>query len=131
MNNKNTILGYQVEYKVIPEHKVVIASMKGTWRAAFELFTQKYIGPVTAQFSITDKWEYCKKNRLIMPNSFKAIAHCCDEDVFDAEKGKEIAYNKLADKFCNSLYKRMGVIASYFDFISNKYYADRLNHYQR
>ena len=131
MNNKNTILGYHVEYKVIPEHKVVIASIKGTWRAAFELFTQKYIAPVTTQFVVTDEWRFCKKNRLLMPNSFKAIAHCCDGDVFDAEKGKEIAYNKLADKFCNSLYKRMGVIVSYFDLISYNYYTDRLNYDQR
>ena len=53
-----------------------------------------------------------------------------DEDVFDVEKGKEIAYNKLADKFCNSLYKRMGAMANYFDLIVNNYYADRLNHFQ-
>lgn len=128
--NKTNIMGYQVEYKVIPEHKVVIASIKGTCGAAFLLFTKKYIKPVTGQFAITDDWDYCRKNRLLMPNTFKAVAHCYDEDVFDVEKGKEIAYNKLADKFCNSLYKRMGAMANYLDLIVNNYYRDRLNHYQ-
>ena len=128
--NKTNIMGYHVEYKVVPEHKVVIATISDTCGAAFFLFNKKYVKPVVGQLAITDDWDYCGKNRFIMPNSFKAVAHCHDEDVFDVEKGKEIAYNKLADKFCNSLYKRMGAMANYLDLIMNNYYSDRLNHYR-
>lgn len=61
---------------------------------------------------------------LIMPRQFTGIATCHEEDTFDEEMGKLIAYNKARHKLNCSLFKRLNAYASYLDnklndFINN------------
>ena len=61
---------------------------------------------------------------LIMPRQFVGIATCHEEDTFDEEMGKLIAYNKARHKLNCSLFKRLNIYASFLDnklndFINN------------
>lgn len=70
--------------------------------------------------------EYDRFNDLIkrMPNSFSGVAHCAEEDTFNEELGKQIAFNKMCRKFMRSLAKhRQNYIAyisrALIEFTSN------------
>lgn len=52
---------------------------------------------------------------LIMPRQFTGIATCHEEDEFDEEMGKLIAYNKARRKLNCSLFKRLNAFANYID----------------
>lgn len=54
-------------------------------------------------------------DKLVMPRQFVGIATCHEEDEFDEETGKLIAYNKARHKLNCSLFKRLNVYAKYLD----------------
>lgn len=57
------------------------------------------------------------RNEIRMPNSFSGIASCHEDDTFDEEIGKLIAYHKARRKLNISLFKRLN---SYIQFVDNE-----------
>jgi hypothetical protein len=94
----------RVTYKVIPEHRVVIAEIDSTDFDALREFNDKYLAHSTSALRLrVDKYD----EKFLMPHSFKAVARCHPEDEFDIEKGKRIALDRLADKYTNSLNRHL------------------------
>ena len=94
----------RVTYKVIPEHRVVIAEIDSTDFDALREFNDKYLAHSTSALRLrVDKYD----EKFLMPHSFKAVARCHPDDEFDVEKGKRIALDRLADKYTASLNKHL------------------------
>ena len=94
----------RVTYKVIPEHRVVIAEINNTSSDAVREFNEKYLAHSTSSLWI-NVWH--DDERFYMPHAFKAVARCHPDDEFDIEKGKRIALDRLADKYTKSLNKHL------------------------
>lgn len=54
-------------------------------------------------------------NKLIMPNRFIGIAKCSEDDEWDVEKGKLIAFSRAKDKLNKSFFKRAKTYVNYID----------------
>lgn len=55
-------------------------------------------------------------NKIIkMPNSFIGKAVCSEQDEFDVEKGKKLAYLRAKDKFYRSFFKRLNAVVNLID----------------
>lgn len=54
-------------------------------------------------------------SKLIMPNRFVGVAHCSEEDEFNKELGKKIAYLKLREKVYHSFFKRANLYVNTID----------------
>lgn len=97
----------RVEYKVIPEKGIVIAKIGGTYWDAMEAFNRKFLSTSTSSLEINN---FGRDEKFCMPYMFKAVARCHPEDIFDEEKGKRIALNKLSEKYNRSLDKHLANI---------------------
>lgn len=58
--------------------------------------------------------------RYLMPSSFKAIVTCDPADEFDPNVGKEIAKDRIMDRYYNSLDKRIDIFVADVHAIYNK-----------
>lgn len=67
-------------------------------------------------------------DKLTMPRQFVGIATCQEEDTFDEEMGRLIAYNKARHKLNCSLFKRLNIYASFLDNKLNDF-IDKCNDY--
>lgn len=105
----------RVEYKVMPEQGIVIARIYGTDHDAIDTFNRKFFANTTSALSVVREYWNNDNGRFTMPRSFKAIARCHPEDVFDEEKGKKIALNKLSEKYNHSLDKHLANIMLVLD----------------
>ena len=94
----------EVRYEVYPEHRVCVCYIeKCKWDALF--FINKYFPRVSADTAV------------LMPNRFKGVAKCDEEDEFDETFGKDLAFDKAYEKYMNSFTKR---IAHYINFIDKE-----------
>ena len=55
------------------------------------------------------------EDKLCMPHSFSGVATCHEEDIFNVETGKLIAYNKAKNKLNASFFKRANYFVNYID----------------
>ena len=61
--------------------------------------------------------DYKEREILRMAPKYTAKTTCVEPDVFDVEKGKEIAKKKVLDKYYNALDKRIG---KFYDMRANE-----------
>ena len=101
----------RVKYKVIEEHGIVIAEIKYTTWDAINEFNKRFMAHSTSKLELCG----CFDEHFCMPNSFKAIAKCHEDDVFDENVGKRIALNKLIDKYERSKNNKFARIMLVFD----------------
>lgn len=99
----------KVEYKVHPEHGIVVATINYCRNDAVEYFTKQFLMQATSQLMMETCYTWDVK-KAAMPKSFKAVARCHAEDTFDEETGKRIALSKLTKKYHNALCKRIAYI---------------------
>lgn len=92
-----------VEYKVIEDKGIVIATIHGIRFDAINVFNQKFFAHATSSLMVDHTWYGDYNQKFFMPNSLKAVARCCPSDEFDVEKGKQIALKKLSEKYNQSL----------------------------
>jgi hypothetical protein len=102
MKNRN------VEFKVIEDKRIVIATIKGIEYDPIRVFNKKFIAHSTSNIELSAWYD----QKFMMPHSMKAVARCCPDDKFDIEKGKQIALKKLNEKYNCSLDKHMMHIAN-------------------
>jgi len=93
----------KVRYHFEAPNKVV-AEISGCKFDAFDYCDKHFFKPTSSAYEI-----WCTKTdeRYTMPNYFEATAYCSDEDKFNWETGKKIAFNKLCDKYTTSLTKHV------------------------
>ena len=88
-----------VEFKVIEDKRIVVATIKGIATDPIAVFNDKFMAHSTSYMWMNA----CYHQKFMMPNSMKAIARCIPEDEFSVEKGKQIALKKLTEKYNQSL----------------------------
>ena len=59
--------------------------------------------------------DYKLDNKLKMPNSFMGKAVCADEDEWDEELGRKIAFSRAKDKCYKSFFKRANLFVQMID----------------
>ena len=86
-----------IKYYVNENEKLVVGVLNGTsYDAAHKI--NKMIGDLP----------FCAcSEKYIMPSCFKAIVMCDVNDEFDIEKGKEIAKQRIMDRYYKSFDKKM------------------------
>ena len=62
-------------------------------------------------------WKY--HDKLLLPNHFRGIAVCSDDDEWDVEKGKLLAFSRAKDKLNKSFFKRVNLFFNSIDNILN------------
>ena len=105
MKNEN------VEFKVIEDKRVVIATIKGIAFDAIHVFNDKFMAHATSSLRVSSYYD----QKFMMPYSLKAVARCLPDDNFDVEEGKKIALKKLTEKYNNSLDRHLKHIYDSFD----------------
>ena len=98
-----------VEYKVIEDKRVVVASIRGISFDAINVFNNKFLAHATSHLDLVSAWD---NQKFMMPYSMKAIARCIPDDEFSVEKGKQIALKKLSEKYNRSLDRHLMHIAN-------------------
>ena len=117
----------RVEYKVIPEQRIVIAKINNIEDDAINFFNKKFLANITSSIHVTNNW-YKDDEKFIMPRSLKCVARCHPDDVFDEEVGKRIALKKLSEKYNRCLDKHLAHFLVSFDKtlkIMDKYFEGR------
>lgn len=103
-----------MNYYVVPEQGKVIGVLNGcAWDAVRKI--EKLTNNTSACFF--DK-------KYLMPNTFRAVAKCSEDDVFDEETGKEIAKQKVMDKYYDSLDRRMVMFFGEIQDLYHKCFGD-------
>lgn len=103
---------HKVQYFVNKEKGIVVARINNCKRDfisfLFDYCNQNAL-PYHPQFS--DK-EY---NQLLMPNSFVGVAQLGENDIWDEELGKQIAYQRAKQKRDASFFKRANMIVRLYE----------------
>ena len=98
-----------VEYKVIEDKRVVVASIRGISFDAINVFNNRFLAHATSHLDLVSAWD---DQKFMMPYSMKAVARCIPDDEFSVEKGKQIALKKLSEKYNRSLDRHLMHIAN-------------------
>lgn len=93
--NKNRVI-----YSVFPEHKIVVAEIRGCELDAVNIVNGRFVPHATSALHVGVNYY---DERFVMPYKFKGVAKCHEDDVFDVEVGKRIALNKLTETYHKSL----------------------------
>ena len=96
-----------VEYKVIKDKRIVVASIKDIQYDAIHVFNDKFLAHATSHLYLNANWG---NQKFMMPYSMKAVARCMPDDPFSVEKGKQIALKKLSEKYNSSLDRHLANI---------------------
>lgn len=97
-----------IKYYPIPEKRQIIAVMPNTKYDAYNKI-DKIMRETGFCFNPCGANEY---NRYLMPEAFKVVLNCDARDVYDEEKGKEIAKRKLMRNYRKCLNKRLAKFKS-------------------
>lgn len=68
-----------------------------------------------SDINMSDAIDYHMRQKLRMPNSFMGKAKCADEDEWDVETGKMIAFSRAKDKCYKSFFKRANTFVQTVD----------------
>lgn len=113
------MISMAIKYVVLPEKKMVIAILKNTkfdaYNKAMKLCRELSEGQ-TSVYICPDP------NKMMMPNEFKGVAVCSENDIFDEEIGKEIAKRICLGKYYRSFDKRINNFRDGLDIIRARYY---------
>ena len=89
-----------VEYKVIEDKRIVVATIKDIRHDAINTFNEKFLAHATSRICLYTSWF---DQKFLMPYSMKAVARCMPNDPFSVEEGKKVALKKLSEKYNRSL----------------------------
>lgn len=101
-----------IKYYKIPEKKITIGVLNGC-----QYDVANKIAKLTADLNI-DVILYDKK--YLMPDTFRAIVRCHDDDVFNEEEGERQVKEKLMNKYYRSFDKRMDMFKKSLDRLNEK-----------
>lgn len=108
----------QVKYIVDEENKVVIAEIDSCWYDAERMLNDKFVVNVTSGMRIEAPW--MAKSKFAMNKKYKAVARLHPDDTWDEKRGKDIACDKLTEKYHRSINKRLAMYAHDFRKIADE-----------
>ena len=91
-----------IKYYSIPSQGKTVAILRNT-----EMDAINKIGKMMSDFD----WGFCTK-KYLMPQQFRAVVKVHGDDVFDAEKGMQLAKEKLMAKYYKAFDKRIDMFRS-------------------
>ena len=98
-----------MNYYPVPEQGKVIGVLNGCAYDAIRKIER-----------ITNDTCFCAfDKKYLMPNTFRAVAKCSEDDVYNEQTGKDIAKQKVMDKYYDSLDRRM---LMFFDDVYKLYH---------
>ena len=101
-------LKHKVTYYVNEEKKVVVAQVAECMHDATNEFDKRINNGNSMRIMLD-----LEDNRFQMMHRYTAIARCHEKDTFSIEKGKEIAFEKLANKYERALQHTKNRIIQY------------------
>lgn len=104
--NKN-----RVKYVVLPERREVKAIIDDCAFDAIQMINNRFLPTITDGLMITTLYDTKNKEKFLMRDTYTAVAHCHPDDEFNIEIGKKVAYEKLCDKYHDSLNRHLDHIA--------------------
>lgn len=112
MNNQ------RVNFIIDKDNNVVVAEINNCYNDAMELLNHKFVKNVTSRmFVLVDDSD---KSKLAMNGNYRAVARLHPDDEWDETRGKNIACDKLTEKYHHSMNKRLALYADNFRKIANE-----------
>lgn len=96
---KYSVSKEDVKFFVNEEQRKVVAVIEGT-----ELFATNFIRSNFPHCELD--WEDPLRDMLHMPSRYVAVATCSENDIWDENIGRLIAYDRLKEKVDKSMFKR-------------------------
>lgn len=108
------MISMAIKYVILPEKKTVIAILNNT---KFDAYNKAM--KICRKCAEGQSMIYICPNmeKLRMPNEFKGVAICKDDDIFDENEGKKIAKRICLEKYYKSFDKRIDAFLAAFDHI--------------
>lgn len=93
-----------VRYSVVKDRGIIRASIIGCKYDALREFNKRFVAHSTSAM-----WTWVDKDdsRFVMPHKFSVTIKLHPDDVWDENKGKNIALRRLAEKYNRSLDKHL------------------------
>ena len=101
-----------IKYYKIPEKKITIGVLNGC-----QYDVGNKIAKLTADLNID---VFSCDEKYLMPDTFRAIVRCHDDDVFDEEEGERQVKEKLMKKYYRSFDKRMAMFKKHIECLDEK-----------
>lgn len=116
MNYKFNIKPEDCNYIINKDKRKIVCIIEKT-RNMFVNFAERNF--VLSPMDIDDPWKIIPHRelgpQLLMPNRFWGIATCSEDDEWDEEIGKLIAYSRAKDKLNKSFFKRADLYVKTLD----------------
>lgn len=100
----------RVKYVVLPEKRIVKAVITNCEYDAIDMINERFLPTVTSGLFVMAP-QSKNMEKFLMRDTYIAVARCHPEDEFDVELGKKIAYEKLCDKYHDSLNRHLDHIS--------------------
>ncbi len=111
------MISMAIKYVVLPEKKTVIALLENT---KFDAYNKALKVCHDLTYGQTDVYICPNPDKMMMPTSFRGVAVCQGNDVFDEKIGKAKAKARCLKKYYTSFDKRMNNFYESFDIIAIK-----------
>ena len=103
------------KFIVKPEDRIVICKLDSVNGASLQRLVERFAHACGDTMKVAPYIYGAKADTLDMPDSFTGIARCSEQDEWDEEKGKKIAFFRVKNKFYNSFFKRANKLIEYID----------------
>lgn len=100
------------DFIVKEEERKVICLVNRTSNLFFNYMTSKLPADLVSHY-MRCGISQTLTNQLVMPNSFVGIATCNEEDEWNEETGRLIAFKRAKEKVVNSFFKRVNIYVAY------------------
>lgn len=100
------------KFYVDEEARIVVCVIPDTSRMIYEFVWDNFNW---GDISISDAIETSLRRKLKMPHCFIGKARCSEEDNWDVELGKMIAFSRAKDKCYKSFFKRANMLVQALD----------------
>ena len=107
------------KFIVKPEDRIVICKIDSLNGGQLRDAVLDFAMDISEMKKMTPYIYGVKRDVLEMPASFTGIARCSEEDEWDEEKGKKLAFYRAKNKFYNSFFKRANMLVNNLDELAD------------
>ena len=108
----------RVKHIIDKDNNVVVAEINDCYYDAMALLNHKFVKNVTSGMCVSPT---CANNcKFEMNPTYRAVAHLHPEDEWNEKRGKDIAIDKLTEKYHHSMNKRLALFAEDFRKIADE-----------
>ena len=107
------------KFIVKPENRIVICKIDSLNEKRLRDVVLDFAADISEMKKMLPYIYGAKRDALEMPASFTGIARCSEEDEWDEEKGKKLAFYRAKNKFYNSFFKRANMLVNNLDELAD------------